>query len=185
MIKFKLLAQSGLWLPLGTLPVSFTHTVIGTCTPAPPTWNWMSLLFLQLLALGDLSSWGSSFLLLSQAMPDKVPRGTRSWDIQEEFIQREFSELGSEKASSQNLHCQGPRLNQWDSSCSVSWELVGGGDCRYREDWDTERTGTTMNRQVPQGTKNKAQIELRKTSNYSGTYNLPSYSCNLLRSFIL
>lgn len=35
-------------------------------------------------------------------MPDKVPREAGSWDIQEEFIQGEISELGSKKASSQN-----------------------------------------------------------------------------------
>lgn len=100
-------------LPTSWDPHAVSH--LGTCTPAPPTWNWMSPLILHVLpSLGVSSSQGPSLLLLARAMPVKVPRATGSGDIQEELIQGEFSDLKSKESLWQqesilsNLHPNAP-----------------------------------------------------------------------------
>lgn len=136
-----------------SLSAPLTLSLAGTCPPAPPTWNWMSLFFLQVLALGVFTSWGPSFLLLSQAMPDKVPRAAGTWGSQEQFIQGEFSKKPLLKSAL-------PRPRAKPTGLISFYILESGGRrglqirLRYREGWDYKRQAGSS--------KNLAQIELGK-----------------------
>ena len=138
-----------------SLSASLILCVIGT--PAPPTWNWMSLFFLQFLALGDFSCgdlhFCSSHKLCQIRFPGQQGVGTSKKNLSRERFQ-------SWEAKTNPLKSALPRL-QAKPTGFILICILGSRKrglqirVRCREGWNYKGQASSS--------RNQAQVELGET----------------------